>query len=67
VVEVTDAVAVIRAINAQKRMVTLQGPSGDTFTITVPQSVQAFSNLKVGDSVVVQYTEAAAISVEKPS
>lgn len=65
VIDTVDAVAVVKSINRSNRTVTLQGPSGDVFTIKVPSSVQAFNQLKVGDSVYARYTEALAIDVTK--
>lgn len=65
-VQTIDAVAVIKAIDKTHRTVTLQGPTGDLFTVTVPQSVQTFDKLKVGDSISVRYTESTALSVQKP-
>ncbi|MCE5199488.1 MAG: hypothetical protein ABFD54_08840 [Armatimonadota bacterium] len=66
VVETTDVVATIKSIDSARRVVTLQGPSGNTFDVKVPQDMQRFDQLKVGDSVNARYTEALAISVQKP-
>jgi hypothetical protein len=66
VVEAVDVSATIVAINKKKRKITLKGPDGKKFTTKVDKSVKAFDTLKVGDSLHVRFTEAIAISVEKP-
>jgi hypothetical protein len=66
VVEAVDVSATIKAINKKKRTLTLKGPDGKKFTTKVDKSVKAFDTLKVGDSIHARYTEAIAISVEKP-
>lgn len=64
VVETTDAVATVKAIDRKNRTVTLQGPTGEMSKVKVPQDMQNFNQLKVGDSVNARYTEAMAISVQ---
>jgi len=65
-VEAVDISAEVQAIDKQKRAVTLKLPDGRKVTTKVDKSVKAFDTLKVGDSVHARYTEAVAISVEKP-
>lgn len=64
-IQTIDAMATVRSINRQNRMVTLQGPSGEMFTVQAPQNMAAFDNLKVGDSMQVRYTESVAVAVRK--
>jgi hypothetical protein len=66
VVETVDVSATIQAIDKKKRTVTLKLPDGKTVTTKVDKSVKAFDTLKKGDSIHARYTEAIAISVEKP-
>jgi hypothetical protein len=66
VVGTVDIVATVEAINRRTRTVTLRGPEGNTVTTTVDPSVKAFDTLEVGDSIHVRFTEAVAVSVEKP-
>lgn len=66
VVETVDVMAEIKSIDKKKRTVTLKLPDGKNITTKVDKSVKAFDTLKVGDSVNARYTEATAISVEKP-
>ena len=66
VAEAVDVSATITAINKKKRKITLKGPDGKKFKTKVDKSVKALDTLKVGDSIHARYTEAIAISVEKP-
>jgi hypothetical protein len=66
VIEVTDVSATIEAINPVKRVLTLKGPQGNVFPVTVDKSVQGFNALRVGDNVHVRHTEALALTVSKP-
>lgn len=65
-VETVDVSATVQATDKNKRTVTLQGQDGKVWTTKVDKSVEGFDNLKVGDSIHVRFTEAVAISVEKP-
>jgi hypothetical protein len=65
-VETVDVSATVQAIDKKKRTVTLKGQDGKLVTTKVDKSVEAFDNLKVGDSIHARFTEAIAISVEKP-
>jgi hypothetical protein len=55
----------IDAVDAQKREVTLTGPRGNTATLKVSDAVQNLDQVKKGDQVVVRYTEAIALAVDK--
>ncbi len=65
-VDTVEVTGKVEAINYQKRTVTLKGPEGKTKTIKVGPSVKRFNEVKKGDEVVLRYTEAMAISVQKP-
>ena len=65
-VEVVDVAATVHAIDKKKRTLTLKGPHGKLVTTEVDKSVKGFDKLKVGDTIHARYTEAIAISVEKP-
>jgi hypothetical protein len=41
------------------------GPDGDSVTVTI-RDPKKLENVKVGDLVEISYTEAVALSVEKP-
>lgn len=54
----------VQSIDRKKNYVTLKGPEGNLVKIKV-QEPKHLKNVKVGDQVVITYTEALAISVEK--
>jgi Cu/Ag efflux protein CusF len=58
--------AQVEKIDKDKRELTLMGPSGDTRTVTVPEDVKKFDELKEGDNVVIRATESVAIQVSAP-
>lgn len=60
--EVT-AVAKVTAVDKKAKTITLKGPRGNSVTLDV-QNPDHFKVVKVGDEVLVNYTEAVAISVE---
>jgi hypothetical protein len=62
-----DVRAKVLAVDYKTRTVTLSGPDGKVSPVVVDASVQNFENVKVGDMVVVRYTEAVAISVRPAS
>jgi hypothetical protein len=66
IMETVDVSAIVTAIDRSKRTVTLQGADGKIKTVTVDKSVKGYDTLKIGDSIHARYTEAMAISVEKP-
>jgi hypothetical protein len=62
---VVTLVADIEAIDMKNQTVTLKWPNGNSETVKV-QDPKNLENVRVGDQVVITYTEAVAISVEKP-
>ncbi|VVS95696.1 hypothetical protein [Desulfoluna spongiiphila] len=64
-VETVDVSAKIKAIDREKRTVTLELPDGHVITTRVDTSVKTFDTLQVGHSIHARYTEAIAVSVEK--
>ena len=61
-----QVVANVEAIDYTQRTITLQRPDGSVKTFKVSDAVEKFDQIKKGDQVVLEYTEAIAISVEKP-
>jgi len=55
----------VEAIDPKKTHVTLKGPEGNSVKVKV-QDPKNLKNVKVGDQVIITYTEALAISVDKP-
>ena len=64
-VAVTEAQANVTAVNQATRSITVVGPGGKSYTFTVDPSVTGFSQVKVGDQIVIRYTEAIAVKVTK--
>jgi Cu/Ag efflux protein CusF len=56
----------VEDIDYQSRMVTLKMPQGETMSLKVGDQVKSLNEIKKGDEVVVQYTQAVAISVHTP-
>ena len=65
VTNVVEAVATVEAVDLAKRTATIRGPRGNVHTMKVGDQVK-LEKVKVGDQVKVRYTEAVAISVDKP-
>ena len=66
VTETRQVVANVQAIDYANRTITLQRPDGSVKTFKVSDAVERFDQIKQGDQVVLEYTEAIAIAVEKP-
>jgi hypothetical protein len=57
------AIAKVTAVDAKAKTISLTGPRGNTVTLDV-QNPEQFKVVKMGDEVLVTYTEAVAVSVE---
>ncbi|MRR11437.1 hypothetical protein EG835_02925 [bacterium] len=66
VTKTKQLVANVEAIDYANRTITLQRPDGSVKTFKVSDAVERFDQIKKSDQVVLEYTEAIAISVEKP-
>lgn len=66
VADTVTLTATVTAIDYATRMITLQGPEGNTVTTRVDESARRFNEVKQGDQVVVRYTRAVAITVREP-
>lgn len=64
--EKTTTSAEVEAINLDKRLVTLKGEDGKSFTVKAGKAVQNLDQVEVGDTVEVDYYEAVALDVSKP-
>ena len=64
-VQVTEVQANVTAIDAATRTLTVRGPQGNLRKMQVDSSVHAFSKVKVGDQIVVRYTQSLAVAVTK--
>ncbi|MFO1311429.1 MAG: hypothetical protein U1F41_05120 [Burkholderiales bacterium] len=65
IAETVKITAKITAIDKKTRDVTLQGPEGNSMTVTAGPEVKNFDKLKVGDSVDMQYVEALTLELKK--
>ncbi len=61
--KVTKITAQVEMVNYDTRMMTLRGPKGNTMTFKVGEEVKRLNEIKKGDQVVADYTEAVAINV----
>jgi ribosomal protein L24 len=66
IVDTAELTARVTAVDTAKRTVTLVGPAGNRRTLKVGPNVD-LTKVQPGDNVVVRYTEALALTVEKPS
>ena len=55
----------VEFVDLKKRTVALKGPAGNVRTFHVDKAVKNFSQVKVGDQVVLRFTQAVALSVVK--
>jgi hypothetical protein len=62
-----EAEAVITAIDLETRDVTLQGPSGNTFTLKSEDKAIKLEDVNVGDTVVVTYLAALESELREPT
>jgi len=60
-----ELIARVNDVDPQNHTITVTGPSGIPATIKVGDSVQNLDQIKKGDNVIVRYTQAVALSVEK--
>ena len=63
-VRMVKAVTKVQSIDQAKKTVTIKGPRGNTHEIAVKDPA-TFGKLKEGDTIVITFTEAVAISLEK--
>jgi hypothetical protein len=64
-VVVKEATGVVTAMNWSRRELTVVGPAGNAYTFEVDPSVKEYSNMKVGDTILIRYTQALAVSIKK--
>jgi hypothetical protein len=57
--------ASVEAIDPATRTVTLKGPRGNLVDVTAGPEVKRFDEIKVGDLVVVRYTESLTLELKK--
>ncbi len=65
VTEVLEIRAVVEAIDPAKRLVTLKGPQGRSFTLKADKAVINLNQIRKGDSVRVDFVESIAVLVSR--
>jgi hypothetical protein len=65
IVSTREISAKVDAVDPQKRVITLTGPSGNTAKLKVGDDVKNLDQIKAGDQVVVRYSEALALAVDQ--
>ena len=63
--QTVTATAVVQAIDQNTREVTLKGENGNVFSFVAGDEVKNLSQVRVGDTVKVTYTESIAIEVKR--
>jgi hypothetical protein len=56
----------VEAVDYNNRVVTLKGPNGTVRKVRVGSAVQNLNEIKPGDTVTLQVTEAVAVNVQAP-
>ena len=59
--QAVEITAVVTAIDANNRIVTVKGPAGNEFAVSVDPQVKGLNNVKVGDTVSLKYYQAVAL------
>ena len=59
--------ALVTDVDIETRHVTLQGPGGDQFTVTVPETATNLENIKVGDRLVATYLAGLEGELREPT
>ena len=62
--ETTTITATVEAIDATTRTITVKGPEGNFVPITVPKSMERFSEVKVGDTITARYYDNIVIRLK---
>ncbi len=59
--------AVVTDVDLETRQVTLQGPGGDLFTVTAPETATKLENVKIGDRLVATYVAGLEGELREPT
>lgn len=63
--QLTKITATVAAVDLKNRIVTLVGPEGNTFSVYADAAVRNLAQVKVGDSLVVEYFESLVVDFQK--
>jgi Cu/Ag efflux protein CusF len=63
--ETVKMTATVKAVDYDNRLITLQGPEGKAMTVEASPEVKRLKEIKAGDVVVINYTQAIAAELKK--
>ena len=63
--EAVKLTATVKSVDYEKRLITLQGQDGKALTVEASPEVKRLKEIKAGDSVVIDYTQAIAVELKK--
>jgi Cu/Ag efflux protein CusF len=63
--ETVKMTATVKAVDYDSRLITLQGPEGKAMTVEASPEVKRLKEIKTGDVVVINYTQAIAAELKK--
>ena len=63
--ETVKMTATVKAVDYDSRLITLQGPEGKAMTVEASPEVKRLKEIKAGDMVVINYTQAIAAELKK--
>jgi len=63
--ETVKMTATVKAVDYDSRLITLQGPEGKAMTVEAGPEVKRLKEIKTGDVVVINYTQAIAAELKK--
>jgi Cu/Ag efflux protein CusF len=63
--ETVKMTATVKAVDYEKRLITLQGAEGKAMTVEASPEVKRLKEIKAGDMVVINYTQAIAAELKK--
>lgn len=64
-VEIVEKTFIVEAIDLENRTATLKHPDGKIETVKVSDELKNLENVKIGDQVVMQYTQSVAVDISK--
>lgn len=63
--ETVKLTAAVKSVDYEKRLITLQGQDGKAMTVEASPEVKRLKEIKAGDMVVINYTQAIAVELKK--
>jgi hypothetical protein len=63
---VVEAVVTVDAVDPAAQTMTVRGPAGNRFVLSLGEQFKKLAEVKVGELIFAQYTEALIVSVEGP-